>query len=208
MSDSAWELDQDYPVVSNEGHAADAVQNLRIVRGLGSLAGPADVSLPDEAYYPPYDFAGSVQPPTTLDVQVVKRLLDKHNNSTPDIRTAQLLTYAWNAGSIIERNVAGHTHLLAYLTDNPGDWYHANRDIVEEILAAKRSRKNPGKYPQIMDAMDLVELTRHFDNTPFLRNAMRIKRESWSNYEGVHVEAAARLIMYEAGQAYLDDIQR
>lgn len=174
----------------------------QIAQEVGNLA---SIELaPDPIPHTERDSDGRPLPPTTLDTQEVKRLLDKNNTTTPDIRTSLLLDYAWKASPIVVRSAPAH--LLAHIPKSPGEWYQNNREVIEEILAGKRSSRLSEHFPDIFDAEVLEDETTKFNDTPFVRNARRIKKESWNSKEGVRVLAGARLILYEAEQSFLADL--
>lgn len=137
-------------------------------------------------------------PPTSLDTAVVRQLLDRNNDSWPAMRISQLLTYAWSSAStVVERKLPGY--LVPFAPDNLADWYKTNRERIETIITAQKSRRFPRGYC----TDDLFDDTEAFKTLPFIRNAAHINRLAASAglTEGLRVEIAARLIVLETVQA-------
>jgi hypothetical protein len=135
-------------------------------------------------------------PGTTLDVNEVKRLLESNYVSTPLSRIVSLMDYAWAAGSIVERSVP--SELLPYMPDSPGKWYMKRQKYIDSILRAQTRDTHPDRYT----VEDIVEETRKFETTPFLTNALRIKKISWSSPEGTRIELGVRVMLHEANKAF------
>jgi len=128
-------------------------------------------------------------PSTTLDSNRVKELLAEDLNA--DSRIANLLTYAWNSSSTVGQTIPHY--LIVYATDNPGDWYIANLQIVKRIIDERSGLS------------DMYDQTDEYETlSPFLRNASTIHDMAFNRgkrSEGLIIEVSARLIVLEAIQS-------
>lgn len=137
-------------------------------------------------------------PPSALNMQLVKKMLDKKGDTYPDKRIADLLAYAWNTHHPVERVVP--PMLIPFITDSPASWYAEHKQRINQILAASRNQRSPDHY-ELEEINEATKLYETDINAAFLRNAIRINKTSWKNEDGVRVELSARMILLEAAEA-------
>ncbi len=130
----------------------------------------------------------STLPPTTMDLHVVRDLLQEETGVSYDQRIGRLLTYAWNSSTIVERTIP--SEFYAYATDNPADWYTEHAGEIKELIEQRTG------LIEIYDGTD-----EYVDRSPFLRNAISIHDTAENRgrrHEGLRVEIGARMILLEA----------
>lgn len=132
-----------------------------------------------------------------IDAAIVRAKLATHNNSMPLDRIRDLLGLAWNQGDVIS-NRPVPAHLLPFVPDSPLDWYQENQSRIETIIQAAKSSKGIEAIKLEM----LIEETKKFEESPFLRHAVRIYKVSQKHPEALRVELAARLILSDAEEEF------